>query len=587
MLVRVCQKSIPDFRKPGYGYKTKPQLSQEFRRQASDDSLVRHVLHVLGKSGLIAVICVFLFQEAVWAGPVVNEVLANEPGSTAGLEWVELYNGGSPVSPGDYQLRIKDNLIDLPVDFELESGGYFIVCRRLYATATSPGFESVWGDSSGVWGDTPREDSLPTPFEAAMSLTNDSGCVELIGGTTAVSSLTWARGGLDGYSWERVLPDGDSVAQSVDPCGSTPGFLNSVTSAEYDLALSNVTVRSEDLSTYLVFEIVNSGRNPIDGAGVYLIDMTYAPVDTVDIIAVETSMPGDTIEVEREYVFDGMYFPMMAILSDDDRNRNNMLEFMSVGMQYPPVILTETLANPQGHLGAEWLELKNCTGEAFDLSGWLIGDALNLHEISPDTISIASGERVVLAQSEAEFALYYSDFDGRCIEPGSWASLNNDGDIVRLVDLQGIEADRFEYVAAYDDNHTWCRSEDASEPDRWGRSVSPGGSPGLINDVVFEQSASSLTVSIDPPYVSPDGDGVVDFTTFTIDAPQADDYTVKIYDRQGRVVRTFQQSDQFLLPRLQWDGLSDAGKHLPIGLYILYVEASGVESTKRPIVVAR
>ena len=192
------------------------------------------------------------------ADPIVNEVLANEPGSVTGLEWIELCNPGPDVSLGQYQIRTKDNLIDLPVDVELPTGGYFIICRRLFATTISPGFESVWGDSSGVWGDTPREDSLPMPFEATMSLTNDTGTVDLLSGATVLSSLTWRISGLDGYSWERVLPGDDSVAQSVDADGSTPGFLNSVTPAEYDLALTDVTVRSENSSTFITFEIVMS-----------------------------------------------------------------------------------------------------------------------------------------------------------------------------------------------------------------------------------------------------------------------------------------------------------------------------------------
>jgi hypothetical protein len=35
------------------------------------------------------------------------------------------------------------------------------------------------------------------------------------------------------------------------------------------------------------------------------------------------------------------------------------------------------------------------------------------------------------------------------------------------------------------------------------------------------------------------------------------------------------------------DGRSDGGNRLPIGIYILFFEAVGVESLKEPIVIAR
>ncbi|UCE24577.1 MAG: lamin tail domain-containing protein, partial [Candidatus Zixiibacteriota bacterium] len=89
---------------------------------------------------------------AAKAQPVVNEVLANEPGSVTGLEWIELYNDGQPVNLQDFSLRVGDNLIELPSEVNLSDGEYYIICRRLFATSTSPGFESIWGDSSGVWG---------------------------------------------------------------------------------------------------------------------------------------------------------------------------------------------------------------------------------------------------------------------------------------------------------------------------------------------------------------------------------------------------------------------------------------------------
>ncbi|UCG62333.1 MAG: lamin tail domain-containing protein [Candidatus Zixiibacteriota bacterium] len=518
---------------------------------------------------------------------VINEVLANEPGSTTGLEWIELYSSGTSVSLGDYSLRIGDDLILLPADISLSEDEYFIICRRLFATSTSPGFESYWGDSSGIWGDTPYEASLQKPFEVAMSLTNDTGCADLLWGSTIASTFTWDRSGLDGYSWERVECDGDSIAQSIDPSGSTPGFVNSVTPVSYDLALTSVTVETNAGVTRLTFEISNVGREMVNQAELYVIDIEDVPPDTFDVIQLESIEVGETLIVDQEYVLNGMYIPMAGALSADDREANNSREFMSVGQDYPPLVLSEFLANPVGDLASEWVEIRNRSDQDIDLSQWQTGDILRLNSICNDETFLEAGDYVVVAQGSSAFLDFYTEFHSLCLEPGSWASLNNDADMVRLVDSYGIEADRFEYEAVYDANYTWCRVEDVLYPAQWGRSENSGGSPGEPNNVVLPHETENMSVTVEPPYVSPDGDGFEDFTTITISAPFADSYTVRVYDRQGRVVKRFFEEESMIPSEIQWNGLSDGGHRLPIGIYIVYVEASGVESVKKPVVIAR
>ncbi|UCD65111.1 MAG: lamin tail domain-containing protein [Candidatus Zixiibacteriota bacterium] len=513
---------------------------------------------------------------------VVNEVLANEPGGATSLEWIELYNGSaSPIPLDGYTLQIGDNLIPLP-EIELLDGEYYIICRRLFATESSPGFESIWGDSSGVWGDTPFESSIPTPFETGFSLKNDSGRVALTLNGEVVSALVWTESGTDGHSWERILPSDDRISQSVDPSGSTPGIINSLTPVPYDLALALADIRSVAGSTGLVFTVKNTGQQPVGSASLFIIDRAFGS-DTIDVISLDEISPGDSLEVSREYLLDGVYVPMSAALSDDDRDRNNTLEFIAPGTAFPPVILSELLANPQGDLNSEWVEISNRSGEPVNLAQWMLGDALHSIVISPDTLYLMPDKYLVLVQTEPAFLAYYAGLAAPCMEPAGWPALNNDGDIVRLVDSYGLQADSFSYSFAYDDNYTWSRNDTES----WGRSEDPDGTPGATNEVLLEHRASWLSVSADPPYISPDGDGLEDIAVINISAPLADSYTVRIYDRQGRVVKTIYQDESMIPSTIEWNGLSDAGRRLPIGLYIIYVEACGVSSAKTPIVIAR
>jgi hypothetical protein len=154
------------------------------------------------KRVLLYSLCSFLILAAhTNADLVVNEVLANEPGSAVSLEWIELYNN----SPGLVNLSFAEIRVASPSDTNsyLLSGGmagfeFLVICRD------SVRFEEHWGDSSGLWGDGPNEAFQIR--EDPIGLTNSSGSVTVFQLTTPVSELAWDQSGLDGRSWERVDP---------------------------------------------------------------------------------------------------------------------------------------------------------------------------------------------------------------------------------------------------------------------------------------------------------------------------------------------------------------------------------------------
>ena len=106
--------------------------------------------------------------------------------------------------------------------------GYVILARQLVPDNGSDSFESFWGDSSGVWGDSDLENY--TALDVDITLSNSSGNVAL---------LTLNHILLDDYEWEAASDDGRSIERddvshynsgwhdSYDPSGSTPGRENS------------------------------------------------------------------------------------------------------------------------------------------------------------------------------------------------------------------------------------------------------------------------------------------------------------------------------------------------------------------------
>ena len=519
---------------------------------------------------------------------VVNEVLSNEPGGETSLEWIELYNNSADsVNLMFNQLKVysaTDSAVFLPGG-TIHAQEYFVLCRDTLR------FEERWGDSSGVWGDVAEEDYPlgQLPFH----LINTWGRVAVFRLTALQSELIWTGSGTDGYSWERYHALSDAVAQSVDPSGATPGAMNSISPLPRDLALEDVLPSSDDGLTLLGFRIANRGLTTVTDAILELYEFDSLAGDSLgDVIAGEVVGEVDsglTVILVGQYQLPGNYVRLIGnlVVPNDDRTNNNRLLFTAPGEAYPPVILSEFLANPDPTSGSEWVELKNVSDSTFDLSDWQLGDSSGLVALTTVPL-ILPGEYLVVAQDSASFRGQYPQFLGTCCQPPSWREFNNGSDSVRLFDSFGIQADRFYYSDTYDNNHTWSRGESGEYEGRWGRSEDSGGTPGEANRVRFAPDGTqSLQISIEPQIISPDGDGRDDSTVIRIQVSLAQSYLLRVYDCRGRLVRTLEEDVTDLRQEYVWRGEDDSGTRLPIGIYVLYFEAVGVESTRKTIVVAR
>ncbi|MEW5794901.1 MAG: lamin tail domain-containing protein [Candidatus Zixiibacteriota bacterium] len=543
---------------------------------------MRHVATVI--------ICTSLLAASSTADVVINEVLSNEPGGAQSLEWVELFND-SPDSKNltFYQLRAysaTDSSTHL-LSGMLAPQAYHILCRDTVR------FEQHWGDSSGVWGDVPFEQAFSIG-KVSFQLSNSSGRVTLSDPVGPVSQLRWTQSGSDGYSWERIHPLIDSSAPSIDPSGSTPGRMNSVTPLPIDLALESISASAVENGAELVFRITNIGLTSINSSVLELYEFDSLEPDSQGVLITGESVgpvdSGLTVLLVGQYSLSGYYQRLVANLFvlNDDRPNNNRRIFVAPGEDYPPVILSELLANPDPAFGSEWVELKNVSDMTIDLAGWFLGDSVGFAEIAVAELSIDPYQYLVLAEDTVGFVAAYPLFSGDLHQPAAWRGLNNSSDSVRLVDAFNIQADRFYYIDVHDNNHTWARSESMDNLGRWGRSEDAGGTPGEPNRVRFAPDGSrTLSISIEPRIISPDGDGRDDSTVIKLEASPAESFSLRLYDSKGRKVRTFEDKVIDLKEQYVWCGESDSGEKLPIGIYILYFEAAGVESAKKTVVVAR
>lgn len=523
------------------------------------------------------------------AGVIVNEVMANEPGDDVLLEWIELYNDSPDhATLAFYYLKIytgsEIDTIDLAGQIPARS---YLVYYRNFTR-----FEEHWGDSSGVWGDHESESYLISPL--SFGLKNDSARIELYWASTMMSELSWTGPGEHGHSWERLHPDSDEIYPSEGLPGGTPGRQNSRTPVDVDLALAGVDASAVNDSARLVFEIVNRGLTEVANAYLDLFEYDEAAPDSAGRqLAYETLGridSGLTVLLVGQYQFPGYYQKLIARLRGfaDDRPSNDQYTFVAPGANYSPVRLSEIQPRSPHPLGSEWVELRNISAYEINISGWQLGDSIRYIDIASDSLLIPALEFIVLADDSAGFRQEFPLFDGLLHQPSSWRAFNNGSDSVRLIDWYGIQADRFYYDENPTDGRTWGRASAEEKPGVWGRSEDEGGSPGEPNRIRIEPEGSqTINISIVPRILSPDGDGIDDSTVITVNASKAPSYVLRLYDREGRLVKTFEDYSSDLLQDYTWRGRDDNGRRLPIGIYILYFEATGVESIKKTVVLAR
>lgn len=517
---------------------------------------------------------------------IVNEVMSNEPGGATSREWIELLNTDTTAnfSLVFYSMDADGTTLSFQFDpFTVRGDPFIVICQNLIS------FESYWGDNSGIWGDDTTMENYPL-FEKTndFSLSNDDGTVKLYYIGNEKSSLSWTSAGGDGVSWERFSIDSSAVYSSVDPTGSTPGRINSRTPLPFDLALDSFRgVLTDSGTTELQFKIINVGLETVSGDSLFLyIDPEQDSIVELGDLIVKTQIPdldaGDMTMIILNFEFDQFYINLLAQLLPDDRNNNNTQLFMAPGKMFPPIILSEFLADPTVSSSNEWIELKNRSDREIDITNWWLEKNDARSPIAANGYTMQSGEYIILCRDSLDFVDYYDFIDYTIIKPTGWPTLRNTGDTILLIDNFGTVADSIAYDSTFGDNFTWGRGE-ASGSDTWGRSAEAGGTPGHENIINYPASASDIKITVSKNPFSPNVDG--EMTIGFVLPPGT--FNMTLYDVEGRVVKTFIDNHYAYNGEIMWAGKSDGGRRLPIGIYILFVEVVGKGHYKQTIVIAR
>ncbi len=404
----------------------------------------------------------------------------------------------------------------------------------------------------------------------------------------------------DGISWERFDPSmGDEAAnwiRSEDPAGCTPGRRNS-RSIRINVSIPGSTLVVDPArpeaggSLDLTGTVINRGLAATPPFEVRFFldsnqDGRMGPGEAQRTEGINGAIePGEHLSISARLDLgpSGYYtIGMTAVLAEDGDTTDNTagVEIM-VGDASRRVVVNEVYYNP-GDGEEEWVEVYNRSSRTVDMSNWRLSDNRTTGLLPGHPLLLGEGEYAVLAGDSASLVTSRSYLSGRHIfEVDPFPSLGNRGDTLSLETASGYLSDRVEYSSGWGGRKGVSLERvnpDELEPgpSGWGSSVDPVGSTPAERNSIFQGAVvSGASLQVSPSVFSPDGDGRDDRAVirYQLPVPRAR-VRMLVFDVTGRRRRILlDQVESGSEGLVVWDGRDDGGRTLPIGIYVVFMEA--------------
>lgn len=437
-------------------------------------------------------------------------------------------------------------------------------------------------------------------------------------------------GGTGGASLERVEASGAAAestnwGSSLDEVGSTPGRQNYRTPLDTNAsAVRLVPLYNGDSTAGVALIARNTGRTSLAAlfASLYLDrnrDTAASPEELLAEAAADAPIgPGDSVIVwfAWDHPEPGEQ-PLIARLetAHDMRPGDNQAR-ATVTFSYPrgALEINELMYEPADGR-SEYMEYLNGGALPVDVSGWRVGPRREAG--APGSVSGAFSPRNPLVVLPGEYLVVAADSSILEVFPSAGAAgshlvargkalgLGNSGDTVMLFDATARAIDSLVYAPEWhnpDLEETRGRSLERMSPSvpgadarNWSTSADPsGGTPGRRNSLHAPlPPGAPAALSCSPNPFSPDGDGEEDATVIAYALSfRTGTLRARVYDALGRMVRTLAGEEPTgQSGHLLWDGRDDRRERVPMGIYIVLLEAHdavgmSTETMKGVVVVA-
>lgn len=411
---------------------------------------------------------------------------------------------------------------------------------------------------------------------------------------------------------------------SVDPSGGTPGAANSVTGVFSDSEAPSIERAAViDPSIVRVYFDELMDESTISIAANYSIDNGIGtPLFAVSALS---GFAADLL-VAGSLDTNQLYCVTVTSVSDCPGNPISSSNTACFGIPIRPepgdIVLNEILFNPYTG-GSDYIELYNLSDKILDLKDLVIeeydvDDNIVTESEAPVSTSylFLPGTYICLTEDKASQLENYlpidpaaileinnlptfPDNEGICvIKTDSGVTLDSlsyldDWQFPNLDDDNGVSLERLSFVDTTQNENNW---HSAASTVRYG-------TPGYENSQQVVENPSDDEVWVSPETFSPNDDGMDDFVSIFYRFTRPANVRITALDHKGRFVRVVAQNalvetnatliddTQVENARFKWDGTDENGRKVDIGIYVLLVEASYLDSGetavfKLPVVVA-
>lgn len=382
------------------------------------------------------------------------------------------------------------------------------------------------------------------------------------------------------FTIERVDPfDDENIEWSIciNRLG-TPTMSNSVLPMQYDLNLEFAEMQINENSIEHSIIIKNIGLENIFGAVISCDLVINGEYSSENIFTDEISLNDSLYYEFTTDIVEGGYFSFLyEVFSEDDMNAENNIDFSFYNSHALPFVINEIMYDPNED-EPEWVEITN---------NFIIPNLTELLlVVDEDTLTIPYCDEnyYIITNSESDVDSLRAKYDlGEITIFTGLSSLSNDGEHIRLVDECGNLIEEFFFQPDWNDELDGVSIERVnpeiiSTEQNWGPSINQC-TPGRANSIFVQMLPNNVKLKVAPNPFSPYRD---ERTIFSFSLPEVlSTVTLRIFDLKGRMIRRL--VDQVLQSsegNIIWDGRNDNGRKLPIGVYIVLMQATARESEK-------
>jgi len=509
-------------------------------------------------------------QNAFIFGPsplILNELLFKE--SAENQEWLEIYNRSKvPLVMNNFYL---EDAAETRTEFSgtIEPESYLIICRdreEFLKYYHYVGVKNVIESISWAVLNNDREELL-----LADSYGNIFDYTEY----TAPASYPY------NVSLERVNPYDDQSLwdRCIHSNLSTPAAPNSLLPFPYDLALENAetTIINDRLQHRLCIE--NTGYHYIEECQLICLAFYNEEAEGTLLYEEHLFLPASShYEFETEIPTTEYTTFQYLIEAEEDLDPSNDFAFSYYNNDALPVAVNEIMFRPFTD-EPRWIELK-----VNHFYKYLFSVTLETERYSVD-IPLTGQEYILLVNNPADSLFIVETYqpEDALIVTGL-VSIYVSGEMLTLYDPAENIFEQFSYSPKWSENRGVSAERInpllPSRDDNWACSIHPAGStPGKENSIYTPYIPSQVALSLSPNPFSPvQGER----TIISFELPEKlSRVNCRIFDLKGRMVnRLADQEISAARGSLIWDGRREDGKILPVGVYIILLEATGSDSER-------